>query len=109
MITGHLLAGEGVEITANALHILRNLPRGAPFGALEEQMLDEMADAVDFRRFIAAADAHPEPEADARHVRHFRRRDGNSVFKPGYLIHMMVRPAWAASGCFYQILKNATG
>ncbi len=86
VITGHLLAGEGVEIAADALHILRNLPRRAPFGALEEQMLDEMADAVDFRRFIAAADAHPEPEADARHVRHFRRGDGDSVFKPGYLI-----------------------
>ncbi len=56
---GLLLAGEGVEVTADALDRLRNFPRRPFPGPLEQQVLDEMGHAVQRRRFMAAAHARP--------------------------------------------------
>ena len=46
VIAGILLAGEGVEHTSDRVHLLGDLRGGALLGALEEQMFDEMRDAV---------------------------------------------------------------
>ena len=80
MVAGHFFAGESVEVTADAFDVLGNLAGGTAAGAFEQQVLDEMADAVELRRFVAAADPDPEAEADAGHVRHFGGGDGQAVF-----------------------------
>jgi hypothetical protein len=59
METGHLLAGEGVEVTAEAFDGLGDFFGGALPGAFEEEVLDEMADAVERGRLVTGADADP--------------------------------------------------
>ncbi len=72
VVTGHLLRGEGVEITAHALDRLGDLLRGAARGALEEHVLKKMEDAVLALRLVPAADAEPKADRNALDVRHLR-------------------------------------
>ena len=60
METGRLLAGEGVQIAADALDRLGDLLGRALLRAFEEQVLDEMADAVERGRLVTRADADPQ-------------------------------------------------
>src|SRR6266446_6797866 len=78
---GVLLAGEGVEVSANAFDGLGNLMRGAAGRAFEEHMLDEMGGAVERFRLEAAAYSNPKANADAGHVRHRRGGDGQAIGK----------------------------
>jgi hypothetical protein len=41
-----LLAGEGVQVAADRVHLAGNVLRGAGTGALEEHVLDKVGDAV---------------------------------------------------------------
>ena len=52
-------AGEGVEVTADAFHGLRNLFRGAFRSSFEQEVLDEVRDAVQLRRFVTTAHSDP--------------------------------------------------
>src|SRR6266700_2352665 len=89
---GALLAGERVQIAADAFDGLGDLFGGTLARAFEKEMLDEMGDAVKGRRFVASADADPQPKADAGHVRHLRRGDGQAAFEPGNLVHALRWP-----------------
>lgn len=51
-------------------------------------MFDKMRGAVEKSRLMARTNAHPNADTDAGHVRHFRRRDGQSILEPGYVIHI---------------------
>ena len=53
MKAGQLLAGKRVEGTAQSFDRLGNLLGGPGAGAFEQQVLDEMADSVEVRRFVA--------------------------------------------------------
>ena len=66
----HLFRGEGVEHPADRVHLPRNLLGGAPRGALEDHVLDEMRDAVQGRRLAARTGAHPDADGHRAHVRH---------------------------------------
>ena len=91
VVTSHFLAREGVQITSDALHVLRNPPGRTPLRALEQHVLDEMTDAVRLSRFVTSAHSDPQAEAHAGHVRHFRRGDGEAVFQMSDLIHRKAR------------------
>ena len=47
-----LFAGEGIQITANRVHLPGNVQGRTGFGALEEHVFDKMRDAVDLRGLI---------------------------------------------------------
>jgi hypothetical protein len=81
------LAREGVQVTANALDGLRNLARGAAAGPFEQHVLDEVRDTVQFNRLVSAPNAGPDPHADACHMRHLGRGDGQSVLETTDLVH----------------------
>ena len=84
---GMLLVGEGVQVAADALHRLRDLRRGAAARALEEQVLDEVGDAVEGCGLVASARAHPDAERDAGHVRERGGEDGQAVGQSGRSVH----------------------
>src|SRR5204863_5515353 len=50
-------------------------------------MFDEMRNAVKRGGLVAAANSDPQTKADAGHVGHFGRGDGQPIFKPGDLVH----------------------
>ena len=87
METGHLLAGEGVQVPADALDRLGDLLGRALLRAFEQQVLDEMADAVERGRLVARPHADPQADAHTQHVRHLRRGDRQTVLELSDLIH----------------------
>ena len=70
IIGGHLHAGRRVEIAADRLDLLGDLPGGAPRRALERHVLQEMRDAVLVLALVAAAAADPHAERGGFEVRH---------------------------------------
>ena len=96
-------AGEGVEIPADALDGLRDVPRGAPPGPLEQEMFNEMRNAVQTRRLVTPPDSNPNADADAGHMRHFRCGHANPFSRRVtlYIEHstrIHPRPRGVASG-----------
>ncbi len=65
-----LLAGEGVQVAADGVHLPGNLLRGAGAGALEEHVLHKVGDAVHLRRLAAGAGFDPHPHGHRTHVLH---------------------------------------
>jgi len=65
----------------------RTLPR-----ALEQQVLDEVADAVGPGRLVARPDADPQADAHTHHVRHLRRGDRQTVLELSESIHALPHP-----------------
>ena len=92
MEAGDFLAGKGIQVTADAFDCLRDFQGRPPFCSLEEQVFDEMADAIEFRRFMARAHAHPQAKAHAGHVRHLRRGDRQSVLEARDAVHFRQKP-----------------
>src|SRR5664279_6052282 len=92
MKAGHLLAGEGIQVAANPLDRLGNLFGRALLRALEQQMLDEMTDAVELRWFVARPHSDPQANAHTQHVRHLRRGDCQTVLELGDVIHSLPKP-----------------
>jgi len=76
-----LLAGEGVEIAADSVHLAGDLRGGARGGALEDHMLDEVRDAVLGGRLVARAGVHPDAHGDAADVRDALGEDEQAVRK----------------------------
>ena len=59
----HLLCREGVHVAADGLDCVRDLGRAALGGALEQQVLEEVAGAELGRLLVSGADADPEADA----------------------------------------------
>ena len=53
VIGGGLHAGRGIDLAAGGFDLLGDGLGGAPFGALEGHVLEEMRDAVLLRQFVA--------------------------------------------------------
>ena len=85
VITSGLLLGERVQISAAALNRLRNSARAAFFSALEKQMLQEMAHALQGRVFITAAGPHPNSHRDAGRMRHLTGNNAQAVVELRFL------------------------
>jgi len=63
-------ARRGIEVAADRLDLLGDLPRGAARRALERHVLEEMRNAVLVLALVAAARADPDAERGALQVRH---------------------------------------
>src|ERR1051326_8376172 len=85
--TGALLAGKRVEITADALHRLRNFFGRALASAFKEQVLNKMGTPVERRRLVAAANPHPQTQADTGHVGHLSGGEGQTALELRDLVH----------------------
>jgi hypothetical protein len=71
-------AGRGIEVAANRLHLLGDLPGGAPLRALERHVFEQMRDAMLVRPLVAAAGADPDAERGGFQVRHLVGHDGQT-------------------------------
>ncbi len=77
------LAGEGVEVAADGVHFAGDVLRGARFGALEDHVLDEVGDAVDFGQLVARAGPNPDAHGDGADVVHFFGQNRKPVGQDG--------------------------
>src|SRR5215469_18085729 len=74
-----LLAGEGIHVSANRVHLARNRLRRTCSRALEHHVFGEVRDAVEFRGFIARSAFHPDADGDGANVRHLFAQDDQFV------------------------------
>ena len=75
-----LLAGEGVELAADAVDLGRDVARrGAALGALEEHVLGEVGDAGRRRLLVAGARGEADEDGDGRRAVHAGRQDAHAV------------------------------
>ena len=64
-VVGRPFAGrEGVHLPADGVDLDGDLLGRPPLRPLEEKVLDEVGDAVDFLRLVPGADAHPDADGD---------------------------------------------
>ena len=96
IIGGGLGRGAGVEIAADRLDLLDDLARGAPRGALERHVFEQMRDAVLVRLFVAAADAGPDAERCGLQMRHGVGDDGKAGRQLGDVNAHPATPCFAA-------------
>jgi len=87
MEAGHFFASKGIEIAAQPFNSLGDFLRRPLLCSLEQHVLDEMADAIHLDWLVARANAHPQADAYAGHVRHFRGGDRQAVGELADLIH----------------------
>src|SRR5882724_3718038 len=87
MEAGHFFTSERIKISAQAFNGLGDFLCRSLSCALEQHVLDEMADSIHFRRLVARADAHPQAEAYAGHVWHFCGGDRQAVCEFADPIH----------------------
>ena len=64
------LRREGIEVAAHRVELLRDVLRGATFGALEEHVLDEVGDPALLGRLVARPARQPDAEAHRADVGH---------------------------------------
>src|SRR6266853_5576794 len=77
--TNLFFGGEGVQHSADGIHLSRYGFRGAPFGALEDHVLHEMGQPVLFQHFAARTVAHPNTDRDRTYVGHRLRNDHQAI------------------------------
>ena len=87
---GALLGGEGVDLAAHGVHLLRQLGGGAAPGSLEEHVLDEMGRPVLPRALMAGAGPHPDAQGNRAHPRHMLRQDTHPVGERLFFIHQTI-------------------
>jgi hypothetical protein len=76
-----------VERTADVLDQLADLARRAAAGALEHHMLEQMRDAVEWRRFVARPGRRIEPDRDGFDALHRPAGDTEAVGEGGQRHH----------------------
>ena len=81
-----LLAGERVELAADAVDLGRDVSRRRPpLGALEEHVLGEMGDAADLGGLVARAGREHDEAGDGLRLRHRRGEHADAVGESGAL------------------------
>ena len=96
IIGGVLGAGRGIEIAADRLDFLGDLPRAAPPRALERHVFEEMRDAVLVAAFVAAAGIDPDAERSRLEMRHRVGHDLDAGFQGGHRYTHAAAPSCAA-------------
>ena len=81
IIAGRFFAGKGVDLSADAVDVLRNLPRTSLFGAFEHHMFDKMRYARILLRFITGAGFDPYAESRRLHIIYFFHDDANAAIQ----------------------------
>jgi hypothetical protein len=80
VVAGVLLAGEGVELAADPVHLHPDVLRRRPaFRPLEEHVLGEVGDPVRVRGLVARAGREHDHARHRGRLRHRRRQDAQSV------------------------------
>src|SRR4029453_7001350 len=69
-IAGRLDAGCRVQVSADRLNCLRDLPGVSALGSLERHMFEQMRDPVFVRLLVAAARTDPDAEGGGFKMRH---------------------------------------
>ena len=87
IVAGAFLVGEGVGLTAERVDGDGDMTRGALFRALEDHVLDEVRNAVQLRRFIAAAVADPDADRYRAHIVQTLGDDAHAVGENSFYIH----------------------
>jgi phage repressor protein C with HTH and peptisase S24 domain len=79
----HLMRSISIEVAAEAVAFDGDVEDGAAARAFENSVFDEMADAVEFRRFVART--APDPDADSGRAKagHVLGDDGCAAGKSG--------------------------
>ena len=80
-----LFRGESIEHAADRIHFTGDGFRGAALGAFENHVLDEMREAVFFRRFAARAVADPNADGDRTDVGHRLGDDHEAIAENVFL------------------------
>ncbi len=83
LINGDVVAGEGVVRAALRFHEPVEVARLTARGAVEHHVLEEVREAGDARRLVAAARAHPVVERDVGDVAHRPDDDLHAVGEGG--------------------------
>ena len=96
VIGGGLGAGRGVEIAADRLDLLGNLPGAAPPRALERHVLEEMRNAMLVAALVAAAGIDPNAERGGLEMRHRVGHDGDAGCQGGDRYAHAAAPSCAA-------------
>src|SRR5262249_27101957 len=82
VVAGVLLAGERVDDAADGVDLLGDLRRGAPFGALEEEMLEKVGDPRLCARLVARAVLDPDADCRRGQVRELLGEHPDAVREP---------------------------
>ena len=96
VIGGVLGAGRRVEIAADGLDLLGDLPRGAPARALERHVFEKMRDAVFVAPLVAAAGIDPHAERGGLEMRHRVGHHIDAGFQGRHLNAHAAAPSCAA-------------
>ena len=96
IIGGALGAGRRVEIAADRLDFLGDLPRAAPPRALERHVFEQMRNAVLVAAFVAAAGIDPDAERGGLEMRHRIGHDIDAGFQGRHLNAHAAAPSCAA-------------
>ena len=87
VVTGVFFAGKRVEITTDAFDGLTDLFGRPPVRAFEKQVFEKMRNASEWPGFIPAADANPDANGDAFHVRHRCGDNAKTAGQRGDVVH----------------------
>ena len=79
LVAGVVAAGVGVEAPAPHLELERDLVRGAPLGALEHHVLEQMGDPHHGASLVGAGGPDPDPQCGRAHPRQLLRQEGAAV------------------------------
>ena len=90
----HIVAGvffgrKRIDVAADRVNLVGDLLRGARRGSLEKHMLNDMGDAAHVARFIACADADPNPKSDRLDISDVFGDDADAVGKHFALYHSL--------------------
>jgi hypothetical protein len=91
-----LEARRRVDVAADRLDLLGDLPRRAAFGALERHVLEKVRNAVLLGLLVAAAGADPDANRGGLQVRHGVGHDGQAGGKTGHFNGHAAAPSRAA-------------
>ena len=94
---GALLGGKGVQIPAHGVHLGGDVRGGPAAGALEDHVLDEMADARVGPRFIDGARVDPNADAHGPQIVHGLHDDADAVAQ--LCLSYQVRISFFALSC----------
>ncbi|GMA96750.1 hypothetical protein GCM10025881_35740 [Pseudolysinimonas kribbensis] len=83
VVTGVLLRGQGVVLSAHLVEAHGDVEGRAGRGALEQQMLEEVGGAVGRRLLVARADRDPEADRRALRARHALAEDPHAAREDG--------------------------
>src|SRR5687768_16334900 len=87
VIASILFGGKRIDDAADGVHLFGDLRRAAALGTLEQQVLDEVGNAVFSFAFMARAVLHPDAETHRAILRHVMRYNADAVVENGFGEH----------------------